>query len=389
MPSSEKRRREHVVSTHGSSDRKRKQARHEHSEPMSPSAFQIESDSALCDRCRAIDFSLFSKRYVKKSDDIVAWIGQVDYGLLESSCPFCSFLATLVYCSSTKNDPQDCQEYALRAFPGAVKLCHLISRVNIVHMQKLAETTVLGLVHVVKSNSQRPIVLSQQDILTQLGYISPTIIPEWEGIPHAVARKMNPNSIDFNLLKRWIERCTSRHRLTCKALEEETQILSLHVIDCVDAKVVKAPESCQYVALSYVWGSARSYMDVEKAQHFDSTGKLPTELPAVIQDVMSVVRSLNRRYLWVDRYCIDQSDEAAKREQLRLMALIYNHAYLTIVAAAGSDASFGLPGVGVRGRISQPTVNVGGRTLVCTMQDPQITVMNSTWMTRGWVCRDL
>lgn len=39
------------------------------------------------------------------------------------------------------------------------------------------------------------------------------------------------------------------------------------------------------------------------------------------------------RYLWVDRYCIDQDDVAEKKEQIAQMDRIYRGAELTIIAA--------------------------------------------------------
>lgn len=60
--------------------------------------------------------------------------------------------------------------------------------------------------------------------------------------------------------------------------------------------------------------------------------------------MMSLVRSLGERYLWVDALCIVQDDEASKLQNIDRMAPIYPGAKLTIIAADG-DADYGLRGL--------------------------------------------
>ena len=169
-------------------------------------------------------------------------------------------------------------------------------------------------------------------------------------------------------------------------MEGDTILLPLRVIDCQINRVVKAPEGCKYVALSYVWGIADKLSDSQDVPADDGT--LPDDLPNVIQDAISVVLKLNLRYLWIDRYCIDQADDASKRETLRLMALIYNFAFVAIIAAAGNDSSFGLPGIGRRERVQQPSIEIGKQTLIATLQDPHKAVKKSRWYARGWVYQE-
>jgi hypothetical protein len=83
----------------------------------------------------------------------------------------------------------------------------------------------------------------------------------------------------------------------------------------------------KYVALSYVWGRGPA-----------------EDWPRVILDAADTTRRLGFEYLWVDRLCIDQSNPAEKHYLISKMASIYEGAELTIVAAAGLDAKYGLPG---------------------------------------------
>ena len=56
-----------------------------------------------------------------------------------------------------------------------------------------------------------------------------------------------------------------------------------------------------YFTLNYVWG------DYIASLH---------ELPLLIRDVIRVVQNLVDLYLWVDRYCIDQSSHSDQEHQI-------------------------------------------------------------------------
>ena len=127
-------------------------------------------------------------------------------------------------------------------------------------------------------------------------------------------------------------------------------VRGLKLIDCTTHTVVTALSGMPYVTLSYVWGAATKENltgDPKSSQKQMASGIL-TELSAVILDATQVTRALGYGYLWVDRYCIDQSDPREMHNQISRMDLIYSNSEVTIVAAAGIDESAGLPGVGAR-----------------------------------------
>ncbi|KAJ4989084.1 tol protein [Stagonosporopsis vannaccii] len=105
-------------------------------------------------------------------------------------------------------------------------------------------------------------------------------------------------------------------------------------------RVVSAPPGCKFVALSYVWGESIS-------SGSEPGGSLPSWqlLPRTIQQCIQVTRDLDYRFLWIDRYCIRQDDSEDQRMQISQMGDIYAAAHLTVVAAAGQDPSYGLPGI--------------------------------------------
>ncbi|KPM38872.1 hypothetical protein AK830_g7702 [Neonectria ditissima] len=178
-------------------------------------------------------------------------------------------------------------------------------------------------------------------------------------------------AVDYKPLREW---CRIVHEIAREAM----LVLPVSVIDCHKREVVPVRGPCDYVALSYVWGPTVAQTTPGKGN------SLPSPLPRTVEDAMTVVRELGLRYLWIDRYCLDQSNKAEFKAQLDQMADIYRHALVTIIGAAGSDADYGLPGVSSRVRSKQPRIKIGDYTLWSSMTDPRKLVRESTWMTRAW-----
>jgi hypothetical protein len=172
--------------------------------------------------------------------------------------------------------------------------------------------------------------------------------------------------VDFGLIKVWMEQCARTHESCHRNLQPLQDRLT--VIDCVERKVVQAPASCSYIALSYVWGDHQSSLDE----------CLPMNLQAgisqTVEDSIKVNRMLGLRYLWVDRYVgcktrkrdpannpvYDQHNAPEKQKELNCMGQIFSSAQLTIVAAAGADPTYALPGVS-RHRLSPGMYETVGR----------------------------
>ena len=89
-------------------------------------------------------------------------------------------------------------------------------------------------------------------------------------------------------------------------------------------------------------------------------GPFPFEqTPLTIQDAICVVRKLDQRYLWVDKYCIKQEGGPEKELMIRNMGHIYDNAEATIVAVYGENDEAGLPGVSRIPRTPQPRLSTG------------------------------
>lgn len=115
-----------------------------------------------------------------------------------------------------------------------------------------------------------------------------------KGDAQVVLRHLYPSTIDTHLVRRWIGECEANHAGICK-LQDSPPLRNLKVIDCRERKVIAAPENCDYVALSYVWGSTGA----EDAGSYVLHGSV---LPPTIEDSIKFTLSLGYQYLWIDRY---------------------------------------------------------------------------------------
>ena len=203
--------------------------------------------------------------------------------------------------------------------------------------------------------------------LSQLPFVNYSKAPETPVL-------INHERVNYETLRKWCN-------LIRKLPREEMDVLPLSVIDCHKREIVPVRGPCDYVALSYVWGQTA-------AQEDPKGSSLSHHLPRTVEDAMTVVRELGLQYLWVDRYCLDQSDKAEFQAQLNQMADIYRNALITIIGAAGSNGDYGLPGVSSQPRIKQPYIKVGDYTLWSSMTDPRKLVRESTWMTRAWTYQE-
>ncbi|KAK4168078.1 heterokaryon incompatibility protein-domain-containing protein, partial [Cladorrhinum sp. PSN259] len=143
----------------------------------------------------------------------------------------------------------------------------------------------------------------------------------WQGGPAV------QNRIDHQQLKQWTSCCLESHAVFCDNAPYKHTIPDLLVIDCKSRDIIRAPLDAEYVALSYLWGPASENDKV----HTNSLRE--KQAPLTVEDAMLVVLKLGLQYLWVDRYCIDQSDSDSKHYMISQMDRIYMSAKLAIIAA--------------------------------------------------------
>lgn len=197
---------------------------------------------------------------------------------------------------------------------------------------------------------------------------------------NVIVREIKPNSIDFGIVKSWISQPIS-HRSSRINRQSD---LPERLIDCYSKRIVVAGTQ-KYVTLSYAWGNAMIEYD-----SVDLEGMLPESMPATVTDAIHATKRLGFQYLWVDKYCIDQKDGPGRLRQINNMDIIFKNSEVTIVAAAGLDAEFGLPGVGTRPRTPQRCVRVHGANMmiVSTTKVLQDSICESNWNSRAWTYQE-
>lgn len=124
----------------------------------------------------------------------------------------------------------------------------------------------------------------------------------------------NTNIPDFDSIKGWIESCKSHHGSSCEK-KFHSGVDPRRLIDCREKRLCLAVDE-PYACLSYVWGAH------EVMAPTISGDVLPDVLPQTVSDAMAVTLQIGLRYLWIDRYCIDQSDAEAKHDAILNMDVI-------------------------------------------------------------------
>jgi hypothetical protein len=141
----------------------------------------------------------------------------------------------------------------------------------------------------VRSNARR-----RPQFAPPYGTIPFSSVPPPRSVPHNGFRVICPEKFDLNFVRDSISYCSENHLSACQP----------H-IDAPDFfRLIVAQPGCEYLALSYVWGT-------KIRTSIASLGDLD-DCPKVIIDSMDVTLNLPFRYFWVDRYCIDQLDDEDK-----------------------------------------------------------------------------
>jgi hypothetical protein len=345
------------------------------SKPWNP-----HNEETLCDNCQEIDLKTAFKqplnRY-KETGVAIANLGSRTKAWNKSSCTLCRLFAAVSSLS------EDSKSYHLRAmsFIQATR-----------HSEYYKPRTYNGdAICLVVVPGDKNCVKDKRSLRKNIRYcrttgcILPVHLSSSTNRSRYQARLMNAECIDYDFVRQCLDFCQRRHNHheMCK-ITNVSSPSSIKVIDCESLSVIPAPPGCSYVALSYVWGPN----DSEVPLKFGTGTSLPRLPPKVIRDAIALTRNLNWRYLWVDKYCINQLDEKVKKQQIGQMGKIYGAAALTIVAAAGSDAHSGLPGVSNSRRRPQASAHVQGRLLAETFPLPEYSIHKSKWATRGWTYQE-
>jgi hypothetical protein len=117
-------------------------------------------------------------------------------------------------------------------------------------------TTRLAVLVELKGWSHSRVVVLFQPTTTKIPTVEDTVTapnPSFSG------RLLDPDTVSIGLLKLWLNRCEVQHGRPCRFhpwTENLKYASDLRLIDVNGYRVIKAPSSCRYTALSYVWAGA-------------------------------------------------------------------------------------------------------------------------------------
>jgi hypothetical protein len=350
--------------------------------PLPEAPTQTWTAADLCTQCASVDLAHILESFdpFQYPESKKLWLRTS----MASNCPLCRFLLTIIAGKYPSTDPHAEIELGLYVKELTDSFYQLSSTNRDADKSQSPRS-----VHVIGLDTKGFEAVRDKEH-GEMFCPEFTILPVCESPagnepPAFSFRQLRPTSIDFTILRGWLGYCNNHHAQTCDTFPGYPQeVPGLRVIDCQTGSIIDAPKGCQFAALSYVWGES----SVREMGNARCRGSLPDDVPRIIGDAMEVVLRLHLQYLWVDQYCIDQSNETELQQFISAMDMIYHLATVTIIGASGKDASFGLPGVGLTPRERQPTANLNGRIWISSLENPKTRIKRSKWFSRGWTYQE-
>ncbi|KAH8600172.1 heterokaryon incompatibility protein-domain-containing protein, partial [Bisporella sp. PMI_857] len=116
-----------------------------------------------------------------------------------------------------------------------------------------------------------------------------------------------------------------------------TRLLDLQAFgnNCLDIRLIEIPiRDSPFATLSHCWGaSGNTKCQATMRALRDLRDRiLYTDLPKTYRDAITVCRSLEIRYLWIDSLCIIQDSKEDWAREATSMSYVYSNSHLTISA---------------------------------------------------------
>ncbi|KAL0944726.1 tol protein [Colletotrichum truncatum] len=346
------------------------------------------SSQSLCEDCKQLEFSAF-----KSLNETDRWKACYGDGIFVSTirahshdrptggCKLCQVFAVSKIYGANGSESDGDDSYELRAFH-YLRYSGMCRPAGKAGLDTLRESVTLVLVLVPKTLQGRQLhealeshVSDNACAILQPGSPNTSIMFE---LPSC---RFNPR-----VAQDWLQFCKLHHGPLCHA--KTARASGLDLIDCETRLITthRTTDTVHYIALSYVWGSSDS-SDQETFRNDAEPRQLPLSLPRVISDAIVVTQSLGYRYLWVDKFCIRQ-DHPDKHKQIQHMDSVYENSDLTIVAAAGSDENYGIPGIKETERIIPSWIETVGANILWPVKNPQRMIRESKWGSRAWTFQE-
>lgn len=160
----------------------------------------------------------------------------------------------------------------------------------------------------------------------------------------------NTGSLEsLELLNNWVKSCQQHHGECIRTLEGEilgSELkLPTRVLDTSSAhngfvRLVETHNSPrgQWTALSHCWGNIKPICTTRDNLQAHRQGIPISHLPSTYRDAVTVTRSLDLNYLWIDTLCIIQQDVEDWEREAPKMGEVYEHAKIVIAATGSSNA---------------------------------------------------
>jgi Heterokaryon incompatibility protein (HET) len=345
--------------------------------------------SELCARCQKLDLNALCARrgpYLFPQGAHILDLGATAEDLRASPCSLCRIFASIIPPKSRLAISSSTPHYHLRVLPYSdIRSAGSLGRPR--HDSRNSALIVVTQIDRNRLNNTADLaaVLDAAASLEETGLLS---LRHMYRPQRPCVTVIDPLKFNADFAINSLNECRSHHK-RCKVETPKHSLKYFKLLDCKTLQVVDSKFDEEYLALSYVWGPpSQGQPDHEPLGKAKTTSVFLNGAPKAVLDAIEVVFILGLRYLWVDRYCIDQFDAIEKHHQIAHMDLIYSRAVLTIVAAAGADPDYGLPGINGTSRSYQANLQVDNHSIIGTLQDPQVTLNKTTWITRGWTFQE-
>jgi hypothetical protein len=354
------------------------------------------TQSFLCDTCRGVDLhSLFTWNRVEPTWELATVLAQL-------KCDFCRLLKSLAV---EDHGLLEIRAFAEKGVMVRLERCSLweykyrggvVGRRITILSPSIPATTPIH-----NSSASYPIHISQKG-RTDSSFSRhedpegvSCILPLGQGNP-TFGLSPRTTAVDVELVKNWLRTCNHSHGNECWSPKAFTDVVDAprYIIDLKRNCITKNPGNpdLRYLALSYVWGKVKQpVLTTENLVSWQKKGALlKLKLPQTIRDAMVLTCDIGERYLWVDSLCIVQDAPQELLSQIKQMHVVYRQAYVTIIAASGSDSDSGLCGVRNSPAIRTPqeVTSIGSMQLSTLHVKPHGELRKSVWNSRGWTFQE-
>ncbi|KAF4996555.1 hypothetical protein FGRMN_4439 [Fusarium graminum] len=208
-------------------------------------------------------------------------------------------------------------------------------------------------------------------------------------VPYLESMELNTS---VNFIQEHVFDCVRHHEACEKPSESRlpTRIISIGSADS-DMKLVELKDvSAPYITLSHCWGGKQP-IRTTLSNLADMKGRIiSSSLPIVFKQAISVARTLQVNYIWIDSLCIIQDSLSDWELESARMCGYYQNALLTISTASSSDSS--VPFLGPRDSKWKPVelelVTDQSKESLRAQRIPNTPDEEGKLFTRGWAWQE-